>query len=181
MSETKKIIIGVLSGVLGIAVLFTLVMMLVGKGDEPISRLQPILAQEPEAVPPDPAQVQVRSQALLAEKPQTEAGAVSSAGRTTQDPGKASTSTSDAQAPPTLVQPECLLGSVQKVPASSTRTEPNPTSEERLASPSVANQAPSGGTPYGTTATGIPTYVCPRGGVYHYSASGKKVYQRRGK
>ena len=99
MSETKKIIIGVLGGVLGIAVLFTLVLMLVGKGDEPVSCLQPILAQEPVPVPPDPAQVQVRSQALLAEKPQTEAGAVSSAGRTTQDPGKASTSTSDAQAP----------------------------------------------------------------------------------
>jgi hypothetical protein len=33
--------------------------------------------------------------------------------------------------------------------------------------------------PLGTTATGIPTYVGPRGGVFHYSASGKKVYQRR--
>ena len=31
----------------------------------------------------------------------------------------------------------------------------------------------------GSTATGIPTYVGPRGGVYHYSASGKKVYQWR--
>ena len=173
MSETKKIIIGVLGGVLGIAVLFTLVLMLVGKGDESVSCLQPILAQEPMPVPPDPTQVQVRSQALLAEKPQTEAGAVSSAGRT--NPGKASTSTSDAQVP---VQPEYLLGSVQNVPASSTRTEPNPTPEEHLASRSVANRAPSGGTPY---STGIPTYVGPRDGVYHYSASGKKVYQRRGK
>jgi hypothetical protein len=36
-------------------------------------------------------------------------------------------------------------------------------------------------TPYGTTATGIPTYMGPRGGIYHYSASGKKVYQRRKK
>ena len=154
MSETKKIIIGVLGGVLGIAVLFTLVLMLVGKGDESVSCLQPILAQEPVPVPPDPAQVQVRSQALLAEKPQTEAGAVSSTRRTTQDPGKASTSTSDAQAP---VQPECLLGSAQKVPASSTRTEPNPTPEAHLASPSVANQAPSGGTPYGTAQAFPPT------------------------
>ena len=31
----------------------------------------------------------------------------------------------------------------------------------------------------GTTATGIALHVGPRGGVYHYSASGKKVYQRR--
>jgi hypothetical protein len=34
-------------------------------------------------------------------------------------------------------------------------------------------------TPYGTTATGIPTYMGPRGGIYHYSASGRKVYERR--
>ncbi len=32
---------------------------------------------------------------------------------------------------------------------------------------------------FGTTATGIPTYVGPRGGIYHYSASGRKVYQRK--
>jgi len=54
MSETKKIIIGVLGGVLGIAILFTLVLMLIGKKDEPVARLQPILAQEPVPVPPDP-------------------------------------------------------------------------------------------------------------------------------
>ena len=35
-------------------------------------------------------------------------------------------------------------------------------------------------TPTGeTTATGKPIYVGPRGGHYHYSKSGKKVYERR--
>jgi hypothetical protein len=32
-----------------------------------------------------------------------------------------------------------------------------------------------------TTPTGAPIYVGPRGGQYHYSASGKKVYERRKK
>ena len=31
----------------------------------------------------------------------------------------------------------------------------------------------------GTTATGIPLHVGPRGGIYHYSKSGKKVYEKR--
>ena len=31
----------------------------------------------------------------------------------------------------------------------------------------------------GTTPTGKTLYVGPRGGVYHYSASGRKVYERR--
>lgn len=30
----------------------------------------------------------------------------------------------------------------------------------------------------GATPTGLPLYMGPRGGVYHYSASGNKVYQR---
>ena len=48
-------------------------------------------------VPPKPAPVQVQPQSLLAEQSLTEPRAVSSAGHTRQDPGKASTSTSDAQ------------------------------------------------------------------------------------
>jgi hypothetical protein len=32
---------------------------------------------------------------------------------------------------------------------------------------------------FGTTAAGNPTFVGPRGGIYHYSASGNKVYQRK--
>ncbi len=31
----------------------------------------------------------------------------------------------------------------------------------------------------GTTATGIPLHMGPRGGIYHYSKSGNKVYQRK--
>lgn len=31
----------------------------------------------------------------------------------------------------------------------------------------------------GTTATGIPTYTGPRGGIYHYSKSGKKIYSKK--
>lgn len=34
-------------------------------------------------------------------------------------------------------------------------------------------------TPSGKTQNGTATYTGPRGGVYHYSKSGKKVYQRR--
>jgi hypothetical protein len=76
MSEAKKVAIGVVGGVLGIAVLFTLVLMIVGKGDEPVPRPQPIVAQQPKPVPSKLAPVQVQPQPLLAEKPQTEAGAV---------------------------------------------------------------------------------------------------------
>jgi hypothetical protein len=32
-------------------------------------------------------------------------------------------------------------------------------------------------TAYGTTPTGIPTHMGPRGGIYHYSPSGRKVYE----
>jgi hypothetical protein len=34
-------------------------------------------------------------------------------------------------------------------------------------------------TPSGYTATGIPTYTGPRGGQYHYSKSGRKVYEKQ--
>ena len=41
------------------------------------------------------------------------------------------------------------------------------------------NTAYSADTPDATTATGNPLHVGPRGGVYHLSKSGKKVYERR--
>jgi endonuclease YncB( thermonuclease family) len=48
--------------------------------------------------------------------------------------------------------------------------------------PSQTQQAGVSGTPTGqTTATGIPIYKGPRGGRYHYSKSGKKVYERKKK
>jgi hypothetical protein len=58
MSEAKKVAIGVVSGVLGIAVLFTLILMILGKGDEPVFRPQPIVAQQTKPVPPKPGPVQ---------------------------------------------------------------------------------------------------------------------------
>jgi hypothetical protein len=41
------------------------------------------------------------------------------------------------------------------------------------------NSAQPSDTPDGTTATGIPLHMGPRGGIYHYSASGRKVYERK--
>jgi hypothetical protein len=38
---------------------------------------------------------------------------------------------------------------------------------------------PSTSSSLGTTPTGIPLHMGPRGGIYHYSKSGKKVYERR--
>ena len=67
MSEAKKVTIGVVSGVLSIAVLFALILMIVGKGDEPAPSPQPIVAQQPKPVPPKPAPVQ--PQPVLAEQP----------------------------------------------------------------------------------------------------------------
>ena len=114
MSEAKKVTIGVVSGVLGIAVLFALISMIVGKGDEPTPCPQPIV-QQSKPVPPKPAPVQVQPQALLAEQPQTEPTAVSSAEHTTQ------------------LRNEGSATSLAQVPDSSTRSEPNPTPEEHPA------------------------------------------------
>jgi hypothetical protein len=51
------------------------------------------------------------------------------------------------------------------------QSQPNNSSEQNLK---------RAGTPSGeTTATGKPIYVGPHGGRYHYSKSGKKVYERR--
>jgi hypothetical protein len=52
---------------------------------------------------------------------------------------------------------------------------------ESSASPPAAKTTPTvTGTPTGTTTrSGAPIYVGPRGGRYHYSPSGKKVYERR--
>ena len=45
----------------------------------------------------------------------------------------------------------------------------------------TARTAHSGETAVGTTATGKTIYEGPRGGHYHYSKSGKKVYERKRK
>ena len=73
MSEAKKIVIGVLGGIAGIAALFVLVLPLVGKGDEPVSRPQPLLTQvepkPPAPAPVSPAPVIEQPKPLLAEQP----------------------------------------------------------------------------------------------------------------
>jgi SLA1 Homology Domain 1 (SHD1) protein len=76
-------------------------------------------------------------------------------------------------------------------------SRPAPTQRKREAIAKPANEAPRQSTPsHGTdseyvdrnpyservtghTATGIPTYTGPRGGQYHYSKSGKKVYEKK--
>jgi endonuclease YncB( thermonuclease family) len=45
--------------------------------------------------------------------------------------------------------------------------------------PATVDRNPNGEQSTGQTATGIPTYTGSRGGQYHYSRSGKKVYERR--
>jgi len=60
MSEAKKVTIGVVSAVLSIAVLFALILMIVGKGDEPAPHPQPIVAQQSKPIPPKPAPVQTQ-------------------------------------------------------------------------------------------------------------------------
>jgi hypothetical protein len=74
MSEAKKIAIGVLGGISGIAALFALVLMLAGKGDEPAARPVPLPAQaqaKPPVsapAPPLPAEATEQPQPLLAEQ-----------------------------------------------------------------------------------------------------------------
>lgn len=63
------------------------------------------------------------------------------------------------------------------------RTDPGPiqtdvASASRPAS-STERPTPRSETPDGHTATGIPTYMGPRGEAYHYTKSGKKVYERK--
>ena len=73
MSEAKKIAIGVLGGIAGIAALFAIVLMLAGKGDEPPARPQPLLTQvepkPPAPAPVPPAPVIEQPKPLLAEQP----------------------------------------------------------------------------------------------------------------
>lgn len=78
--------------------------------------------------------------------------------------------------PPSSESPGSYRGSSWRAPnltprrssRGTARTSPPPASYLGIESP-------------GTTATGIPLHVGPRGGVYHYSSSGRKVYERRKK
>ncbi len=206
MSEAKKIAIGVLGGISGIAALFALVLMLAGKGDEPAARPEPLLARV-EAKPPVsapapalPAEAAEQPQPLLAEQPpapaasaQPEATPAVLAG-TVGDSSAAGKQTAPPQ-PLAQAEPKTSSATASSLDDTGTRTESKAASAPAVAerSPTVpptsgpgvstatkqSDAAPIGGTSNGTTATGIPTYVGPRGGVYHYSKSGKKVYERR--
>lgn len=71
----------------------------------------------------------------------------------------------------------CKPPQVSEQSASAGSTLESATSQVQAA-PAQANIY--NGTPSGdTTATGLPIYTGPRGGRYHISASGKKVYERR--
>jgi hypothetical protein len=73
MSEAKKVAIGVVSGVLGIAVLFALILMIVGKGDEPATRPQSIVEYSipPKEIDVKPAADPVQSELALQEAKKT--------------------------------------------------------------------------------------------------------------
>jgi hypothetical protein len=48
-----------------------------------------------------------------------------------------------------------------------------------LSKPSTVDRNPNDESVTGHTSTGIPTFTGPRGGQYHYSKNGNKVYERR--
>lgn len=63
---------------------------------------------------------------------------------------------------------------------------PNAPAESRAGvaatqTPATVDRNPKGEPSTGETAIGIPPYTGPRGGQYHYSKSGKKVYEKRKK
>lgn len=60
-------------------------------------------------------------------------------------------------------------------PVPNSATVAIPTAPSVTPSTAKATDAPTGT----TTSTGQPIYTGPRGGQYHYSSSGKKVYTRR--
>jgi hypothetical protein len=169
MREGEKIALGVVSGVLGIVALFGITMLLVGKGDKPVAAAplpvvaRPIAAKV--AVPP----VEAKRFELTAQEVEQAAKA------------RASQRLLDKPANP--------LALTEQPPASSERSEAAETpavprtsaqtASTREAEVEEPKTPASSETSYGTTATGIPTYVGPRGGVYHYSKSGNKVYERR--
>lgn len=85
MNEAKKVAIGVIGGVVSITALFALVLMLVGKGDEPAPRPQPTTAQQLKTIQPTPEPVQpqlpqtiqptpepIQPEDLLVQEPQTQ-------------------------------------------------------------------------------------------------------------
>lgn len=67
----------------------------------------------------------------------------------------------------------CQHGGQGSEQAASAATQPS------LTNSGAASRNPNGEQVTGHTATGIPTFTGPRGGQYHYSKSGKKVYEKK--
>jgi hypothetical protein len=126
---------------------------------QPISSLQP-----PLNVPVAPP-----AQTLLASA--TDAGAAASPAAPA-GPAKAVSPEPGPQAQPAPVERGA-------VPLADPGAAQNDIASARVPASSVGSATPRSETPYGHTATEIPTYMGPRGGVYHYSKSGKKVYERK--
>jgi hypothetical protein len=209
MTEARKISIGVLGGVLGIAILFAIAVMVVGKGDEPISYPEPIPAQpvrplKAEAeLPVAPIEIQqpvgqmnsrlafeeaqradelrVR-QSILAKLEESQLTADQT---TTSAPtGKPSVPVGEVSAPaakaeePTPSRPLAQSESDTTTGQGRTPASRSSARRKRTYRQTQPTFTPTEGA-YGTTVSGIPTYIGPRGGVYHYSPSGNKVYERR--
>jgi SLA1 homology domain 1, SHD1 len=79
---------------------------------------------------------------------------------------------------PTLTTDSPTQKPVSSAGSKSTTTRARTTPTATPNSESV-DRNPYGETPTGSTATGIPTYTGPRGGTYHYSKSGNKVYSKK--
>lgn len=62
---------------------------------------------------------------------------------------------------------------------SATRTHSHSTPPPTSLGSEFVDRNPYSESVTGQTATGIPTYTGPRGGQYHYSKSGKKVYEKK--
>jgi hypothetical protein len=144
---------------------------------------KPLLAEQPL---PGPANVQA-SPTAVNEQPQQEAAIRDASALSNQlmqqmiaNQAGSATSVPVSSPPQPVAQTDPKESDpLPDVPAAATSTRTR--TRAAASAPAVVDQspAPTGGTPYDTTATGIPTYVGPRGGVYHYSRSGKKVYERR--
>lgn len=63
-------------------------------------------------------------------------------------------------------------------PKSTTQTK-TPKKQDPDPEPDTVDRNPNGEAVTGHTPTGIPTFTGPRGGVYHYSKNGNKVYSKK--
>lgn len=83
--------------------------------------------------------------------------------------------------PCSVCHPPILSGSATDESQSIATLAPprSSTAPSALPPSGYVNRNPYGESVTGHTATGIPTFTGPRGGRYHYSKSGKKVYEKK--